>query len=86
MKAMEGSHAVFAVTNYWEKMDMQLEIDQGKRLADAAKETDVQHFILSSLLNINTRMTPCFLPRDEDDVLSWDSPLWWLSLPSAASD
>lgn len=57
VKAMEGAFAVFAVTNYWEKMDMQLEIDQGKKLADAAKETDVQHFIWSSLLNVNKRET-----------------------------
>lgn len=52
VKAMQGAFAVFAVTNYWEKMDMQLEIDQGKRLADAAKETGVQHYIWSSLLNV----------------------------------
>lgn len=55
MKAMTGAFAVFTVTNYWEKMDMQLEIDQGKRLADAAKETGVQHYIWSSLLNITKR-------------------------------
>lgn len=55
VKAMNGSFAVFAMTNYWEKMDMQLEIDQGKRLADAAKETGVQHYIWSSLLNVNKR-------------------------------
>lgn len=34
---MKGSHTVFGVTNYWEKGDMQLEIQQGKNLADAAK-------------------------------------------------
>jgi len=35
-KAMEGSDAVFALTNYWEKMDKDLEIQQGHNLADAA--------------------------------------------------
>ena len=35
-KAFQGAYAVFAVTNYWEKMDMELEIQQGKNLADAA--------------------------------------------------
>lgn len=34
---MTGASVVFAMTNYWEKMDMQLEIQQGKNLADAAK-------------------------------------------------
>jgi hypothetical protein len=37
VKAMKGSHTVFGVTNYWEKMDKDLEVQQGKNLADAAK-------------------------------------------------
>lgn len=41
MKALKGSYAVFAVTNYWEKMDDKLEIQQGKNLADAAKVCDL---------------------------------------------
>jgi len=53
VKAMTGAAAVFAVTNYWEKMDEKLEIQQGKNLVDAAKEAGVQQFIWSSLLNIN---------------------------------
>ncbi|KAK4177823.1 NmrA-like family-domain-containing protein [Triangularia setosa] len=52
IKAMDGAAAVFAVTNYGEKWDMKLEIQQGKNLVDAAKEAGVQHFIWSSLLNI----------------------------------
>lgn len=55
---MKGAYAVFALTNYWDKMDMQVEIQQGKNLADAAKETGVQHYIWSSLLNVNKRMPP----------------------------
>ncbi|KAK3376519.1 NmrA-like family-domain-containing protein [Lasiosphaeria ovina] len=52
-KVLAGSYAVFAVTNYWEKLDRDLEVKQGKDIVDAAKETGVQHFIWSSLLNIN---------------------------------
>lgn len=37
VKAFKGSYAVFAVTNYWESLDMQVEIQQGKNIADAAK-------------------------------------------------
>jgi uncharacterized protein YbjT (DUF2867 family) len=55
VKAMDGAFAVFAVTNYWEKMDDKLEVRQGKDIVDAAKETGVQHFIWSSLLNITKR-------------------------------
>lgn len=40
VKAMSGSYAAFGVTNYWEKADMQYEIQQGKNMADAAKVTD----------------------------------------------
>ncbi|TDZ36264.1 NmrA-like family domain-containing protein 1 [Colletotrichum trifolii] len=50
--AMQGSYAVFAVTNYWEKADMEYEIQQGKNLADAAKAANVKNYIWSSLYNI----------------------------------
>ncbi|KAI1818212.1 NmrA-like family protein [Poronia punctata] len=53
IKAFTGSDTVFGVTNYWEKLDMKLEEQQGRNLADAAKETGVKHFIWSSLLDIN---------------------------------
>ncbi|KAF3764519.1 hypothetical protein M406DRAFT_42669 [Cryphonectria parasitica EP155] len=62
VRAMKGAYAIFAVTNYWEKMDMQLDIDQGKNLADAAKENGVQHYVWSSLLNIN-KLTNGKLPH-----------------------
>lgn len=35
--ALNGAYAVFAVTNYWEKMDGPLEEQQGRNIADAAK-------------------------------------------------
>lgn len=37
VEAMKGASAAFAMTNYWDKADMELEIQQGKNLADAAK-------------------------------------------------
>ncbi|KAK9364509.1 NmrA-like family-domain-containing protein [Lipomyces kononenkoae] len=49
---MTGATAVYAVTNYWETMDKQVEFQQGKNLVDAAKEAGVGHFIWSSLLNV----------------------------------
>lgn len=36
-KVFEGAAAAFAVTNYWEKMNMEAEIQQGKNIVDAAK-------------------------------------------------
>ena len=35
--AFHGAYAVFAMTNYWEKMDAELEYNQGKSIADLAK-------------------------------------------------
>ncbi|KAK0109493.1 hypothetical protein ONS95_002183 [Cadophora gregata] len=53
LAAFKDAYAVFAVTNYWETLDHNLEIQQGKNLADAALESGVQHYIWSSLLNVN---------------------------------
>ncbi|KAI1355440.1 NmrA-like family protein [Xylaria sp. FL0043] len=49
VKAIAGSDTVFAVTNYWEKLDMELEEQQGRNIADAAKGVGVKHLIWSSL-------------------------------------
>ena len=35
--ALQGAYAVFAVTNYWEKMDAELEKTQGRNVADMSK-------------------------------------------------
>lgn len=35
--ALQGAYAVFAVTNYWDKLDAQLEMQQGRNVADLAK-------------------------------------------------
>ena len=44
VKALAGSYAAYGVTNYWEKADMKLEIQQGKNLADAAKVSVARKF------------------------------------------
>ncbi|KAH8205013.1 hypothetical protein TruAng_000896 [Truncatella angustata] len=68
VKALAGSHAVFAVTNYWEHLDAKLEVQQGKNIADAAKETNVKLLIWSSLYNI-TKLSNGVL----SDVYHFDS-------------
>lgn len=47
--AFKGVHGVFVVTNFWEGAD---EIAQGKNAIQAAKEAGVNHFIWSSLPNV----------------------------------
>ncbi|KAL7942486.1 NmrA-like family domain-containing protein [Trichoderma barbatum] len=50
LKAFSGATAVFAVTNYWEHMNVDIEIQQGKNIVDA--ETGVPHLVWSSLRNV----------------------------------
>ncbi|KAL1742765.1 hypothetical protein HDZ31DRAFT_42531 [Schizophyllum fasciatum] len=57
--AIKGSYGVFGVTNFWESLDAQQEIAQGKNIADVCKvaqafaqEENVQHLIWSSVLNV----------------------------------
>jgi len=35
--AMKDAYAVFAVTNYWESRSAEVEMTQGKAMADAAR-------------------------------------------------
>lgn len=51
-KALGGAHSVYAVTNYWEKMDADLELQQGKNIADVCKDVGVQHLIWSGLIDV----------------------------------
>lgn len=37
MKALEGAYGAFAVTNFWETGDAEVEFAQGANVADAAK-------------------------------------------------
>ncbi len=47
-EALEGVHGVFSVQNFWET-GYEREIEQGKRLVDAAKDAGVEHFVYSSV-------------------------------------
>jgi len=48
--ALKGCYGVFGVTNYWEHFDR--EYQQGKNLADAVADSGVEHFIFSSLADV----------------------------------
>ncbi|KAH9213893.1 hypothetical protein DL95DRAFT_301516 [Leptodontidium sp. 2 PMI_412] len=51
--AIDGSHTVFLVTNFWETMDVKQEIAQGRNVADAAKKAKISHLIFSSLPSVS---------------------------------
>ncbi|KAL1714152.1 hypothetical protein EV715DRAFT_210161 [Schizophyllum commune] len=52
-EAFRGAHGVFGVTNFWDTLSGDKEVAQGKNIADACKEENVQHLVWSSLLNVN---------------------------------
>lgn len=60
--AVNGAYAVFAVTNYWESQEPDIEVQQGKNIADACKEAKVQHLVWSSLMNV-TELTKGKFPN-----------------------
>ncbi|OJJ03390.1 hypothetical protein ASPVEDRAFT_29909 [Aspergillus versicolor CBS 583.65] len=52
VQAITGSHSVFLVTTPTFTENSDLELTQGRNVADAAKKAGVQHLIFSSLLNV----------------------------------
>jgi uncharacterized protein YbjT (DUF2867 family) len=48
--ALKGCYGVFGVTNFWEHFDK--EFEHGKNLIDAVADSDVEHFIYSSLPHV----------------------------------
>ncbi|KAJ7500933.1 NAD(P)-binding protein [Mycena galericulata] len=48
-KAFTGANMVFLVTNYWEHMNVEKEISEGKMLIDAAKAAGVERIVWSGL-------------------------------------
>ena len=47
--AVRGSNAVFAVTNFWETRSEEVEVQQGKNMADACLAEGVEHLVWSTL-------------------------------------
>jgi uncharacterized protein YbjT (DUF2867 family) len=51
-KAVQGSAVVFGVTNFWDKMSYDNEVEQGKNIVDAAKAAGVERLIWSTLIHV----------------------------------
>lgn len=51
-KALQGTHTVFLVTDYWEAKSTDTEIAHGKNVTDVAKAAGVSHIIFSSLVPV----------------------------------
>ncbi|KAH6917989.1 NAD(P)-binding protein [Coprinopsis sp. MPI-PUGE-AT-0042] len=52
VQAYTGADIVFSVTNFWEHLDYQREIDEGKAMIDAGIEAGVKLFIFSPLPSV----------------------------------
>jgi uncharacterized protein YbjT (DUF2867 family) len=48
-RAFDGAHGAFCVTNFWEHLSPEKELQQVENLAEAAKSAGVQHVIWSTL-------------------------------------
>lgn len=60
--AVKGAHTVFLVTNYWESISRDVEYQQGRNVAAAAKVAGVSHLIFSTLIHV-TEATKGALPN-----------------------
>ncbi|KAL3848418.1 hypothetical protein ACJMK2_019276 [Sinanodonta woodiana] len=50
-KAVSGAYGCFLVTNYWEYMDANRELQQGKNGVDACKAAGIKHLVFSGIEN-----------------------------------
>ncbi|KAJ5177166.1 Nucleoside-diphosphate-sugar epimerase [Penicillium canariense] len=51
IKAVDGAHTVYVVTNFWKSMSAKPEILQGKNVTDTCRKAGVKDLIFSSLIN-----------------------------------
>jgi len=55
-RAFDGAHGAFCVTNFWEHMSPEKEIEQIRNLADATRASDVAHVVWSTLEDSRLRV------------------------------
>jgi uncharacterized protein YbjT (DUF2867 family) len=62
-RAFQGAYGVFCVTNFWEHMSPEKEVQQVKNMATAAKNADVRHAVWSTFED-----TRNWVPLDSDQM------------------
>jgi len=60
-RAFEGAYGAFCLTNFWEHFSPEKELEQAKRMANAAQATGLKHVVWSTLEN-----TRNWIPLDDD--------------------
>jgi uncharacterized protein YbjT (DUF2867 family) len=61
-KAIQGASAVYSVTDFWSHRSKEIEVKQGKAVADASKAAGVKHLVWSGLPHV-TKLTNGQLKR-----------------------
>ncbi|HEX2541831.1 MAG TPA: NmrA/HSCARG family protein [Caldimonas sp.] len=57
-RAMQGAHGAFCVTNYWELLSPERELEQADHLAEAAQRSGVRHVVWSTLEDTRRFVAP----------------------------
>lgn len=60
-KTLEGAYGAYFVTFFWDHFSVEKEMEEARRMAEAAKETGLKHVIWSTLED-----TRKFIPLDDD--------------------
>eukprot|EP01099_Mayorella_cantabrigiensis_P008206 TRINITY_DN75_c0_g1_i1.p1 TRINITY_DN75_c0_g1~~TRINITY_DN75_c0_g1_i1.p1 ORF type:complete len:356 (-),score=108.09 TRINITY_DN75_c0_g1_i1:62-1000(-) len=66
LKALEGAHGAYFVTNYWDHLSHTREIQQAKNYAQAAKASGLKHAIWSTLDDTRNALKGKFEPLVDD--------------------
>ncbi|TBW28077.1 NmrA/HSCARG family protein [Gramella sp. KN1008] len=61
IKAFEGAYGAYCMTNFWEHLSPEKEMQQAKNMAEAGKEAGLQHIMWSTLED-----TRKWIPLDDD--------------------
>jgi uncharacterized protein YbjT (DUF2867 family) len=63
VKAFQGAHGAFVVTNFWDHMNAERELQQACNAAEAAKTANLRHVVWSSLED-----TRKFIPDNNENI------------------
>jgi len=69
--ALDGAYGAFMVTDFWQDMDMQHEIETTRKLQEAAKAAGVKHVVLSTLEDTRPIINASNDVDANDDVDTW---------------
>lgn len=58
LRAMQGAHGAFCVTNYWEHQSPERELRQAEHMAEAARAAGLRHVIWSTLEDSRAYLPP----------------------------